>query len=303
MPKRTWKQAYRLDQTGIVIEPKTTVLKTSDELIWPDLNVSLTTRIGGVDYALPAVPDLWLAMPLDPLDLTPVIGGREKKNLIIPANRPVVIAPETPWGARLRNDSAVLHVFVKRSILTEVANELFERDVKSVEFLLKFAVEDQSMAWLLHSLKEALYEPVGHADLKVGHIARALAADVLRKHVAPPRAAPVAQYRPLAAAQVKLVADYIREHLSSKISLKELTALTGMSQTVFLPRFRESFGLSPYRYVIEMRVRRARKLMEKPNVPIAEIAMLCGFADQAHLTVTFKRIVGMTPTRYRQLTE
>jgi len=305
MPKRSWKQAYRFDQTGIIIGPKTTVLKTSDELNWPDLNVSLTTRIGWEDYApcARAVPDLWLAMPLEQIEIAPVIGGREQ-NLTIPANRPTVIAPETAWdGVRIRSNSPVVHAFVKHRILAEVANELFECDVKSLEVLLKFAVEDQSITWLLHSLKEALYEPVGHADLKVEHIARALAADVLRKHIASPREASVAQYLSLSVTQAKLVADYIREHLPSKISLKDLTALIGMSQTVFLPRFRESFGLSPYRYVIEMRVRRARKLLEKPNLPIAEIAMQCGFADQAHLTVTFKRIVGMTPTRYRQLTE
>jgi AraC family transcriptional regulator len=89
--------------------------------------------------------------------------------------------------------------------------------------------------------------------------------------------------------------------LSSKILLKDLTALTGLSQTVFLPRFRASFGFSPHRYVMEMRVGLARKLLGKTNLPIAEIAVLCGFADQAHLTVTFKRIVGMTPTRYRRM--
>ena len=299
MLKRTWKQAYRLDQTAIVIGPKTTVLKTSDELDWPDLNVSLTSRIGGADYVHRAVPDLWLAMPLDQLDLLSVVGGREA-NLIIPADRPIVIAPETRWAAKLRNDSPLLHVFIKRQILAEVANELFERDLNSIEVLLKFAVEDTSITWLLHSLKEALHEPVGHADLKVAHLARALAADVLRKHTAPLGEAPVAQ-NPLAAAQAKLVADYIQEHLSAKILLKDLTALTSLSQTVFLARFRASFGLSPSRYVIEMRLRQVRELLGKPNLSMAEIAELCGFADQAHLTVAFKRIVGMTPTRYRRM--
>jgi len=300
MPKRSWKQAYRLDQTGIVIGPELRLLKTSDELGWADLNVSVVDPEPHEFIENRAIPDLWLAMPLDQIDVAVLSGGREQ-HMIIPAGQPGVIAPGTSWGVRLQRSSYVLHVHLKRHILTEVANELFERDVKSVEVLLKFAVEDQSMTWLLRSLKEALYEPVGHADLKVGHIARALAADVLRKHIASPREAPVAQYRPLAAAQAKLVADYVREHLSSKISLKDLTALTGISQTVFLPRFRASFGLSPYRYVLETRVHRARQFLEKPNVPIAEIAMLCGFADQAHFTVTFKRIVGMTPTQYRRV--
>jgi len=299
MSKKTWKRAYRLDQTGLVIDSATTVVKTSDELDWPNLNVSLVAPEPHEFIENRAIPDLWLAMPLCQIDVAVLSGGREQR-MIIPADQPGIIAPGTSWGVRLQHSSYVLHAHLKRRILTEVANELFERDIKSVEVLLKFAVEDRSMTWLLHSLKEALYEPVGHADLKVEHIARALAADVLRKHISKPREAPVAQY-PLAGTQAKLVADYIREHLSSKILLKDLTALTGLSQTVFLSRFRASFGLSPYRYVIEKRVHRARKLLGKPSLPIAQIAVLCGFADQAHLTVTFKRIVGMTPTRYRQM--
>jgi len=199
-----------------------------------------------------------------------------------------------------RNEIRAINVFVKRHVLTEVANELFERDVKSLEVLSKAGVEDRSITFLLHSLKEALYEPPGTANLKVDHISRALCADVLRKHTVQRHEAPVAENK-LTAGQTKLVVDYIQEHFPSKILLKDLTALAGLSQTIFIQRFNASFGMSPHRYVIEVRICRARELLEQSRLPVAEIAALCGFADQAHLTVTFRRIVGTTPMRYREL--
>jgi len=298
MTKRRRKQAYRLDQTGLVIGPKVTVLKTSDALDWPDLNVSLASG-EPCELVHRAIPDLWISMAFNQMEVTVGIGGR-KQDLMVPANRPTIIGPGTPWSVEWQNGIRAINVFVKRHALAEVANELFECDVKSVEVLPKIGVQDRSMAWLLHSLKEALYEPGGHSNLKAAHISRVLAADILCKHIAPPHERPTAQDR-LTATQAKLVADYIREHLSSKILLKDLTALTGESQTIFIRRFNVSFGLSPHRYVIETRIDRARKLLEKSDLPILQIAAQCGFADQAHLTVTFKRIVGMTPARYRQV--
>ena len=238
-------------------------------------------------------------MPLNRMNVTVEINGREQ-NLTIPANRPFIIGPETPWAAKWPNNIRAISVFVKRRILAEIGDELFGGNIKSIEILSKVAIEDRGMACLLHALKEALYEPKGDANLKVEYISRALAADVLRKHSVPLHERPIVQ-DPLTAKQTKLVIDYIQQHLSSKILLKDLTALAGLSQTNFIRRFNASLGVSPHRYVMEVRINRARKLLEKSNLPIVEIAAQCGFSDQAHLTVAFKRIAGMTPARYRQI--
>jgi len=282
----------------LAIGEKFTVLKTSDELDWPDLNVSLASA-EQAEFVHRAIPDLWLSMALDQTEIAVAIGGQEQK-LTVPVSQLAIIAPETPWSVRLRSEARILNVFVRRRILTEVANELCERDAGSLEVLTKFNADDRSMAWLLHSLKEALYEPQGHANLKVEYISRALAADVLRKYTATPHEDPVAQGG-LTARQARLVANYIQEHLSSKIFLKDLTALTGFGQTIFIQRFKVSFGMSPHRYVTEARVSLARKLLKKPDLPLVQVAALCGFADQSHLGTTFKRTVGMTPSRYRHL--
>ena len=303
MIKGRGKQPYRWDQTGLPINPMIKLLKTSDELDWSDINVSLINTLTngescGVGHQQ-ALPDLRLLMALSRADVTATINGREQ-HVITPSGLPSIIPPETPWTAKWRNDFRAISVIVKRSVVAEVANELFGCDVKSVDIVPKFGVDDRGVTWMLHSLEDALDDPKGHGDLKVAHISRALVAGVLLKHSTSLHKCPTARDQ-LTARQVKLVADYIQQQLTSKILLKDLTALLGLSQTVFIQRFNASFGASPHRYVMETRVSLARKLLATSKLPIIEIAELCGFADQAYFTTAFKRIAGTSPARYRQM--
>jgi len=290
---------FRFDETALEIISKTKVLRTSDDLGWPNVNVSLIA--GEADeYPLvhQAVPDLWLAMNRAPTELALVAGGR-KWDLSAADSWTSVIAPGTPVLAYIRGESTILHAFVRRQILAEVAGELFERDVKSLEIDTNLGVDDPGLASLLHSVELSLFEPAGDADLKVEYLARALAAHVLRKNAYLMRAEPAADI-PLTYRQVRLVKDYIQDHLSSKIVLKDLAALLNLGQTSLMKRFRGSFRQTPHQYIMEMRVSRARELLERSNLPIAQIAALCGFSDQTHLGVAFRQIVGVTPSQYRR---
>ena len=298
MAKGISKQAYRWDQTGAA-DPNLTVLKTSDELDWSDVNVALLNGEPRGFVHQQALPDLRLVMQLNKMDVTVAIDGREH-HLIGPIGLPSIIAPETAWSAKWRDNIHALSIFVRRSILAEVGNELFEHDIKSLGLCTQFAIEDRSITWLIQLLMDALNEPKGYANLKVEYIARALVADVLRKHSVTPLECPILQGQ-LSSKQVNRVIDYIQEHLSSKIMLGDIAKQAGLGQTVFLRRFNASFGMSPHRYVIEARIGLARKLLEEAKLPIIEIAAQCGFADQAHFTAMFKRKVGMPPSRYRQL--
>jgi transcriptional regulator GlxA family with amidase domain len=65
-----------------------------------------------------------------------------------------------------------------------------------------------------------------------------------------------------------------------------------------LRSFRAEVGMPPYAWLAQHRVARARGLLEQGHSP-AEAAVLTGFADQAHLTRWFRRVVGVTPGAYR----
>jgi AraC family transcriptional regulator len=93
--------------------------------------------------------------------------------------------------------------------------------------------------------------------------------------------------------------DHIEAHLDQPIRLAALAADSGLSQTHLSTLFRAEFGTSPHAYVIDRRLDRARRLLAAGDLPIAGIALDCGFADQAHLTRMFVLRLGTTPARYR----
>jgi len=290
---------YRLSQTALKINSKLSVLKTSDDLGWHDINASLVAGEPYSDFVLRAIPDLWLAMFHGSAELTVATGG-SKRDLILPDGSTAIIAPDTALSVCRRNESVVLHAFVRREVLAEVTAELSERDLKRLEIVSSFGVEDRGLAFLLHSLERLLFEPAGYADVTAEYLARALASRVLRKSANLAIQTNPATNFSLTDRQIRLLERYIRDHLPSKIALKELAALLNLGETNFVRRFKASFWQTPHQYIMRARVNRARELLERSALPIIEIAALCGFADQTHLGVVFKQFVGVTPLQYRR---
>jgi AraC family transcriptional regulator len=93
---------------------------------------------------------------------------------------------------------------------------------------------------------------------------------------------------------------FIEEHLGSDIGIATLAGLAGYSPDHFARLFKQSFGLSPYQFILQRRVERAKALLRDRDHSIAEVAMLCGFASQAHFHTTFKARTGVTPGVYRK---
>jgi transcriptional regulator GlxA family with amidase domain len=101
--------------------------------------------------------------------------------------------------------------------------------------------------------------------------------------------------------QVKCALHYIDANLGSAVSVGELARSVGLSNSHFSRAFKGSLGVSPRRYVVRMRVERAKLIMGSTNQSLCDISADCGFADQAHLTRCFRRVVGMTPSVWRRL--
>ncbi|CAL9590485.1 hypothetical protein SUDANB105_05213 [Streptomyces sp. enrichment culture] len=94
------------------------------------------------------------------------------------------------------------------------------------------------------------------------------------------------------------VRDRLADELTDPPSLAALAADLGLSRYQLLRAFRTEMGVPPYAWLAQYRVHRARGLLECGLRP-AEVAALVGFADQAHLTRWFRRVLGVTPAAYR----
>ena len=100
--------------------------------------------------------------------------------------------------------------------------------------------------------------------------------------------------------KLRAVVEYIHEHLGAGLSLDHLAAVAHVSPYHFACLFKNSTGLPPHQYVIARRVERAKELLTGRRRPQrAEVAREVGFSNQSHFTHHFKRLVGVTPRRFR----
>jgi AraC-like DNA-binding protein len=88
--------------------------------------------------------------------------------------------------------------------------------------------------------------------------------------------------------------DLIESRYDGPLTLAERSEAAGLSRFHALRQFRARFGLPPHVYLQQLHVRRARALVLAWGA-LADVAFAVGFADQAHMTRAFRRIVGYTP--------
>jgi AraC family transcriptional regulator len=104
----------------------------------------------------------------------------------------------------------------------------------------------------------------------------------------------------LAAWQAKRIARHIDENLDRALLLGEIAGVVGLSTSYFSRAFKGTFGQSPHAFILGRRVARACGEMLGGREPLAQIALSCGFADQAHLARIFRRQMGAPPSAWRR---
>jgi AraC family transcriptional regulator len=90
-------------------------------------------------------------------------------------------------------------------------------------------------------------------------------------------------------------------NFSRRLSLNAVARSVGVHPTHLAREFRGHYGCSPGAYLRRLRVDFACGRLARSASPLAEVALAAGFYDQSHFTKTFRRVTGMTPSRYRAL--
>jgi len=100
--------------------------------------------------------------------------------------------------------------------------------------------------------------------------------------------------------QSRRLAAHVDASLSGKIVIKDLAASLDMSVGHFCRAFKRTFGMPARIWIRHRRIELAQGLMLTTGAPLSEIALSCGMSDQSHFTRSFRRIVGETPSSWRQ---
>jgi AraC family transcriptional regulator len=198
---------------------------------------------------------------------------------------------------RLRGKGSILHFHLPLALLEQIAGE-GDRCIPAA-LVERLGAHDEHITGLVEALVREVQEDGLGAALYVEALTVQIAVYLVRGHGQAwgtrRRAGPTG----LRNGAKRRISDHIEGSIDREINLTDLAKLAGSGLTQFSQNFRATFGTSPHRYVTERRIARAKALLTDTDLTIVEIAFASGFAHQAHLTTTFKRICGQTPGAYR----
>jgi AraC family transcriptional regulator len=161
----------------------------------------------------------------------------------------------------------------------------------------------RSRAWM-HRVVTLLEAAVGQLHDQEHPVQGTLleAASLLRQQIHPSAARVVPDGRGrLPAWQARKVHDYIDSHISGPVLIADLCALVQRSEAHFSRSFKRTFGESPHSFIVRRRVELAAQYMLATNASLSDIALGCGFTDQAHLSRHFRQAAGQPPAAWRRV--
>jgi AraC family transcriptional regulator len=221
------------------------------------------------------------------------------RHVPVPAGTIAVIPAGIPLRWRCRGPKDRLHVSLEPHLLGRVAAEAFGLDPARL-VVPPFARLD------LPQLRAAMQAV--DAELTAGDAGGPLAAESLAnvvaihliRHLSAPRRPGRGRDGTLPQARLRAVVEYIEGHLDVGPTLAEMASVARLSPYHFARQFRAATGLPPHQFVLARRVDRVRQLLQGgDDSPLAQVAARAGFSDQSQFTRHFKRLVGVTPGRFR----
>lgn len=231
------------------------------------------------------------------LDAHAVVDGRGRR-LVVPSGGIAVVEPLESHGAEPERDGnwRARVLLIGTAMMDDVMRELGEAPGRMPSFP-RTVVEDARLSTELALVcSGTLHTPPLEIETRLFRALVRLA----HAHAGRGRSEPTRVPRHVTG--VARVRDFLRAHVVDAVSLTELSVVSGLSKYYLLRAFRRAMGLSPHEYQMQLRLARARRLIEQGQPP-SVVAYSAGFADQSHLTRRFKGYFGYTPARYARACE
>lgn len=111
---------------------------------------------------------------------------------------------------------------------------------------------------------------------------------------------PFASCVPACRDEIEIACAFMEQHYAERLSLDQMSHCAGLSKSTLLRAFVQSKGVTPYSYLENIRIGKARELLQQGVSPI-ETALQTGFSDQSHFTNYFSRLLGLPPGLYREI--
>ena len=192
-----------------------------------------------------------------------------------------------------------LHFYLPRSALDGITEQSGAPRVGELPSRLGDGHDDPVIRHIGGALLQALRRPAETNRLFVDYTMLAFTAHVAQTYGGMQRSAELSRGG-LASWQTKRACERLESDLVGKLLLQQVAAEFGLSASHFSRAFRISTGLPPHQWLLRQRVETAKQLMTVRDLPLSEIAISAGFANQSHFTRVFSAAVGVSPGVWRR---
>jgi len=228
--------------------------------------------------------------------LTWTSSGRRREALYTPHDlilNPAGLVAAPQWKTPME----LLLFAIEPKHLSEMAESADAR--VTLELPPKFRFEDALLEQLVRTLARQ-FETDRPPDLLYAEsLTQTLLLHLIRRHA--DRPVPVQRLRhAVSEPRIQRAVEFIQANLSQALSLAQIASEADLNTSQFCNIFRNVMGLSPHQYVLRQRVERAKSLLKATALPVSEIALQTGFADQSHLARLLRQHTGMTPRQIRR---
>lgn len=201
-----------------------------------------------------------------------------------------------PYKADLGGPFDFLLLEISPASLQRIAQESDLSGTASLD--IKTASSDPVLANLVKMLIPALERPEHASQLFVDQLASAIGTHIVQQyggHLVATKSA-----RKLSRAHEALAKNILLENLKGDIAILDVAKACNLSRGYFIHAFRETTGMTPYRWLQNARISRACELLRTSDMSLSEVPIVCGFADQSHFTRAFTSAVGASPGSWRR---
>lgn len=187
-------------------------------------------------------------------------------------------------------------IHADKELIQGVAGDMYGS--RDIEFSNDSFVVNHDLSMLVRLfLEELRYKQTGYEYL-VENIGLLIAGNLMRQirhNLALKSQLPIQQNEDA----IKAVIDYMNENYTTGVSCEELANIVKMNKFCFIRSFKARTSKTPYEYLLDLKIDKAKKMLQVKNCSITEISMQCGFSSHSHFTSTFKKRTGFSPTVYR----
>jgi AraC family transcriptional regulator len=197
---------------------------------------------------------------------------------------------------RQRNRLELILCALEPGFVNDVEDELDRRPTTKLHYQTGF--QDATLRQLMTLLGEEASQGGPSGRLYADHLAHAMAVRFLLLERTERRRASAA-VSALPRHALRRVVDRMHD-FDANLDLQTLAGECGYSRSHFLRMFRAATGVSPHRYLLQLRLEHAQELLKQGCESLIDVAAACGFSSHAHMSRAFRQLLGVTPTEYRR---